>query len=407
MQSGRRVGSLFGIPLLIDPSWFVILIFVAFIYGGEWRLTYPQWGAGLAYGTALVMALLLFVSVLLHELGHSLVARSQGIKVNSITLFLFGGIASIDQESKTPEQAFQVAIAGPLVSIFIALSCWTLVQFLPGGTSPITVVINRLAGLNLFLAIFNLLPGLPLDGGQVLKAAVWKFTGSRLKGVHWAAKSGKILGWTAILLGVTAFFFGGSGLWVALIGWFVLQNASAYDRITDLQEALLSLRADDAMTREFRVVDADMSLRQFADDYLLNAIRPVAYFAASDGRYRGLVLSEDMHYIERSEWETNSLYRIIKPLPDIPSVHEATPLVDVIQQLETQDLRLITVLSPAGAVSGVIDRGDVVRALTQKMKIQVSDAVIKQIKEDGCYPPGLQIEELARSAAEAIEVPSR
>jgi Zn-dependent protease/CBS domain-containing protein len=399
MQGGWRVGSLFGIPLFIDPSWFLILAFLIFTNGLRWQQQYPNWGLVITYGAAAVMALLLFASVLLHELGHSLAARSQGIKVNSITLFLFGGVASIDQESKTPGQAFQVAIAGPGMSFMLAFLLGAVVMLVREPSNPVTVMASALANINLVLGLFNLLPGLPLDGGQILKAAVWKATGSRFKGVHWAARAGKALGWLAILFGVLTFTSG--GVWLALIGWFVLQNASSYDRLTELQEALLSLKAGDAMTREFRVVDAEMTLRRFADDYLLGNSTAEVYYASSDGRYRGMVIADDLHYVERSEWEDQKLYRIIQPLSEIPSAEEAAPLVDVIQHMETQQLRRMTVLSPAGAVSGVIDRGDVVRALAQQLKMTVSDTLIKQIKEEGAYPPGFQLGVIAQSAIEA------
>lgn len=291
MQSGWRVGSLFGIPFYIDSSWLVILLLVTYSYGADsvWQST---WG-NLAWGLGLGLALLLFSSVLLHELGHSLAARRQGIQVNSITLFLFGGIAAIDQESKTPGDAFQVAIAGPLVSLSLYLLL-SGVGLIPGLPEPAQVVAQNVAQINLVLALFNLIPGLPLDGGQVLKSLVWKLTNSRTKGVRWAARSGQILGWLAILLGLVAalvyqIWF---GLWIAMIGWFALRNAALYNRVTDLQEAMSSLTAADAMLREYRVVDAEMTLRQFADDYVLQEQRSPVYFAASDGRYRGLVSVE-------------------------------------------------------------------------------------------------------------------
>ena len=408
MQSGWRVGSLFGIPLFIDPSWFFVLVLVAVPRGMLWQMRYPEWGTFTAYLAGGMMALLLFGSVVLHELGHSLVAQSQGIKVNSITLFLFGGIASIDQESKTPGKAFQVAIAGPAVSfgLFALLALLSLV--IPGFNNPVNVLAKNLSAINLVLALFNLIPGLPLDGGQILKAAVWKFTGNRFKGVHWAAKVGKTLGWIAIILGLSASLLRGdfSGFWIALLGWFAVQNASNYDRITDLQEALLQIKASDAMTREFRVLDANMTLRQFADEYLLDTARSAAYYAASDGRYRGMVGVDKLHHVERSQWETETLFHIVSPLSEIPTVMETTMLVDVIQRLESDNLRRITVLSPAGAVSGVIDRGDIVRALAQKMNVPIGDAVIKQIKEEGIYPPGFQLASLAQSASEAVTTPS-
>ena len=310
MQKGWRIGSLFSIPLFLDPLWFVILAFVTLSFG----LAYLQWGTILAWSAGLLMALLLFCSVLLHELGHSLVARSQGIKVNSITLFLFGGIASIEQESKTPGEAFQVAIAGPAVSIMLFVLLTLLALVLP-PSSLVNAMVGELGKINLVLALFNLIPGLPLDGGQVLKAAVWKVTGNRFQAVHWAARAGQVLGWTAIAAGFAVDFFTGelvSGIWIALLGWFGVRNASSYDLMTTLQEALLQLVAVDAMNRDFRVVDADQTLRQFADLYLLDTA-PQVYFAASDGRYRGMVSIDDLRLVERSRWE-QTLHSILRPL---------------------------------------------------------------------------------------------
>ncbi|MBD0337164.1 MAG: CBS domain-containing protein, partial [Cyanobacteria bacterium Co-bin13] len=248
----------------------------------------------------------------------------------------------------------------------------------------------------------NLIPGLPLDGGQVLKALVWKITKSRTKGIRWAASSGQLLGWLAISLGLfaTVVYQIWFGLWIAAIGWFALRNAAAYNRVTDLQEAMASLTAADAMAREFRVVDADITLRQFADDYVLQEKRSPVYFAASDGRYRGLVAVDDLREIERSEWETRTLQSIAQPLLEIPSVREQTPLPDVIATLETTLLPRITVLTPADAVAGIVDRGDVVRALAGQLGFPISESVIQRIKEEGKYPPGLQIPAIAKAAIE-------
>jgi predicted transcriptional regulator len=155
------------------------------------------------------------------------------------------------------------------------------------------------------------------------------------------------------------------------------------------------------MTREFRVLDANLTLRQFADDYLLSdTSQSMVYYAASSGRYRGLVGAEDLHTVERSLWETETLQTIVHPLSEIASVSESTPLTEVVNLMEAQEMRRITVLSPAGAVAGVIDRGDIVRSIATKLNISVPDSLIQQIKEEGAYPPGLQIPALAKAAAE-------
>ncbi|MHC5856980.1 site-2 protease family protein [Nostoc sp.] len=395
MQTNWKIGSLFGIPLFLDPLWFVILGLATLNFG----VAYQEWGNVIAWSAGIVMALLLFGSVLLHELGHSLVARSQGIRVNSITLFMFGGIAAIEEESKTPLKAFQVAIAGPLVSIILFVLLRLAVIVIP-DTNPLSVMVGDLARINLVVALFNLIPGLPLDGGQVLKAALWQITGNRFQAVHWAAKAGQILGYGAIALGFVVDFVTRElvvGLWIALLGWFAVRNANNYDNMTTLQESLLKVVAADAMTRDFRVIDADQTLRSFADLYLLETSPSQVYFAASDGRYRGLVSIDDFRLTQRGEWETQTLHSIVHPLIEIPSVAESTTIAEVINKLENEQLPRITVLSPAGAVAGVIDRGDIVRSLAQKLNLQITDAEIKRIKSEGSYPPGLQLGVIAKS----------
>ena len=403
MQANWRIGSLFGIPFFLDPSWFFILAFVTLINAQNFA---PRLGPVVAGSTGFIMALLLFASVVLHELGHSLAARSQGIKVNSITLFVFGGVASIDRESKTPGGAFQVAIAGPAVSLSLFLLFYLLSKALPfSGVGQL--ITSDLANINLVLTLFNLIPGLPLDGGQVLKAGVWKLTGNRFQGVRWAAKTGKILGGLAIAFGLTLAlwnlqtgeFLG--AMWIALIGGFVFRNANTYDRLTTLQEALLQLVAAEAMTREFRVVNASQTLRSFADEYILaDTHAPMPYYAAEEGRYRGLVAIEDLHFVERSRWETQTLESIVRPLSEIATVEERTSLLEVINTLEARQVNRLTVLSLAGTVAGVIDRGDIVRAVAQKLNLPIPDGEIKRTKAEGTYPQGLQLQAIARATTE-------
>ncbi|NEP49429.1 MAG: site-2 protease family protein [Moorea sp. SIO3C2] len=396
MRSGWRVGSLFGIPLFLDPSWFFILLLVTMVNAREFD---SSLGSILAWVAGLAMALLLFSSVLLHELGHSLAALSQGIKVNSITLFIFGGIASIDRESKTPGEAFQVAIAGPLVSFILFGLFYVLTLTLPTSAWAYTIA-NEIARINLVLALFNLIPGLPLDGGQVLKAAVWKLTGDLFTGVRWAARTGKGFGLIALSLGLGMTLLTGTlaFIWPTLIGWFIFRNASAYDQLTTLQEVLLKLMASNAMTRDFRVVEANQTLRSFADEYILtDSQNPMPYYAATNGRYRGLVKIEDLHFVERSRWDTETLETIVRPLSEIPTVQEKTPLVEVINSLEELNLKRLSVLSPAGAVAGVIDRGDIVRAVARKLNLAIPPAAIERIKAEGIYPPGFQLVEIAKT----------
>ncbi len=400
MRGNWQIGSLLGIPLYLDSSWFIILAFVTLLDAGEVN---AQELAGkelwLGWLIGLVMALLLFGSVLLHELGHSLVARAQGISVNSITLFLFGGVASIERESKTPIGAFGIAIAGPLVS-FTLFGLFSLLRQWSDASPLLQYVALDIARINLVLGVFNLIPGLPLDGGQVLKSIVWQVTGDRSTGIRWAATTGKVIGTLGIGIGLFLLLVVRdlSALWIAFVGLFIFRNAQTYDRLRALQESLSKIIAAEVMLREFRVVNAHLSVREFIETYLRHEMGcPMAYFATSEGRYRGLIRPSDLQSIERSEWDSKTLDTIAHPLDAILSVEEKTALLEVIQTLEQTSDRRLTVLSPAGAVAGVIDRGDIVRAIAVCHHLPIPDSEIQRIKAEGTYPTYLQLPAIVKT----------
>jgi Zn-dependent protease len=394
-----RIGSLFGIPFYIDSSWFIILTLVTIANANDFNQSGLSGGnILLGWLTGLIMSLLLFASVLLHELGHSLVAKAQGIQVNSITLFLFGGVAALDKDSATPSQALQVAIAGPVVSFILGGVFLGITQLLALNSLTGNLTLE-LARINLVLGLFNLIPGLPLDGGQVLKAVVWKITGDRFKGMRYAAASGKLLGWLGITIGVFLILVTGefSSLWLSLIGWFVLRNATVYEQISLLQEILITLTAQDVMLRKFKVLNGHLNLREFAEEYILSDQRlPLPYFVASEGRYRGLLKINDLQFIERSEWENLTLNEIVHPLEQIPAVTENTPLFQVILKLEEIKEPYLTVLSPAGAVSGTIDRSEIVKVIAQRQNLFIPESEIQRIKQENTYPQGLNLDLIAK-----------
>ena len=403
MQQGLRIGSVFGIPLYVRASWFPIVAILAVLKGGAWAEAYG-WSLPIAAATGVIGAISLFGSVLLHEIGHSLVAKAQGIPVRSISLFLFGGVAEIDRESHSPGQAFQVAIAGPAVSLLLAISFTALSHELSAAT-PLAVIIRDLAQLNLVLCLFNLIPGLPLDGGQVLKAAIWKITGDRLQGMRYAVASGQMIGSFAIGVGV----FGaltlpgfGVGLWLALVGWFIIRNAAAYGRVTSMQSMLLELQASQVMTQRFRVVDAGLTIREFTDRYILCELadtplfgKQVPYFAAAHGRYRGQLQVNAWQAVDRKKWETTTIDEIVLPLIETPHLREATPLVEVVRTLEREQLRSIVVLSPADTVAGTIDRADITKALGDRLDWSIPDDEIQRIRREARYPAYLRIDTIA------------
>ncbi|MDJ0676215.1 MAG: site-2 protease family protein, partial [Calothrix sp. MO_167.B42] len=246
MNNTIRVGNLFGIPFYLHPSWFLVLGLVTWTYSSGLAGQFPQLSSGLAILLGLMTALLLFGSVVAHELGHSFVALGQGIDVKSITLFIFGGLANLEKESETPSQAFWVAIAGPLVSL-ILFGVFTAIGFMTGVSGPLAAILALVASVNLALALFNLIPGLPLDGGNILKALVWKITGNPYKGVVFASRIGQIFAWLAIASGlIPLLLFGSFGnFWNLLIGFFVLQNAGNAAQFAKVQEKLTGLTAGD------------------------------------------------------------------------------------------------------------------------------------------------------------------
>ncbi|MDK3157321.1 site-2 protease family protein [Kamptonema cortianum] len=396
MQSAWRIGSLFGIPLLIDLSWFLILILVSVINALDFA---TKWGPIVGASMGLVMALLLFGSVLLHELGHSLVARSQGIPVNSITLFLFGGVAAIDRESRTPGEALQVAIAGPLVSLSLAGLLRLVALALPQSALLYDLAMY-LSTLNLVVALFNLIPGLPLDGGQILKSAIWKFTGNRFQAVRWAARIGQCLGGLAIACGIlldllTEELF--SGFWMALLGWFCLRNALFYYRTANIQETLLNLTAQTAMNRNVRTIEAEMTLSEFAQFYLQEADPARDYFVTKAGHYRGRISLEAWREVERSQWDLTAVESLVpEPLAG-GTILEKSSLLEAINALEGHCINNLVVLNAMESPVGTLNRKDILKAVVQALNLSVSEGQIQQVHEQGQYPPNLQLQAIARS----------
>ncbi len=406
MDGKWKIGSLLGIPFYINSSWFLILglitlsnvqeINIRGLAGNSWWL---EWLAGL------FLSLFLFISVLSHELGHSLVAYSQGINVKSITLFLFGGVAIIEKESEKPTEAFLIAIAGPLVSLSLSILLFTLKHIIFSSQEasllyPLSFyVLENIARMNFVLGIFNLIPGLPLDGGQIVKAIVWKLKDDYFIGVRFASICGRVIGWLGIMLGSFIILLTGSlgGFWIVIVGWFILRNANNYGRISQLQKSFFEITASDVMTNNFRVVNANLALSEFINKYHDQKPHGIAYFAASEGRYRGLLLNKDLKKFEHNNNSDYLLRDIVRPLNAISSVEEKSLLIEVIDKLEESEEYYITVLSPAGSVVGIIDRGDVVKKIASHNNLPISDDEIKYIKENGEYPSYLQLSAISKT----------
>ncbi len=357
MNGTFRVGNLFGIPFYVNSSWFLVLFLVTLSYGGGLAAQFPNLPAGLPWLWGFLTALLLFASVLAHELGHSFVAIKQGIEVKSISLFLFGGLASLDKESETPAQAFWVAIAGPLVSLILC-GFFTLIGATTGITGAPAAILGLLASINLALALFNLIPGLPLDGGNILKAAVWQITGNPYKGIVFAGRVGQIIGWMAIASGLLpVILFGGfPNFWNVLIGVFLLQNAGFAAQSATIQDKLAKFTAADAVSPNSPVVSAEMSLREFANEYVIGKTNWRKFLVTdAEGKLAGTIAVDDLKLVATSNWPQTQVQELQKPAP-INTVKSHQSLLEVVAVLEAQKLTEVPVINESGLVVGIVEK---------------------------------------------------
>ena len=373
MNGNLRIGNLFGIPFFINISWFFVLALTALNFGGGLANQFP-WLGGWALILGLVSGILLFGSVLLHELGHSFVAQKQGIKVNSITLFLFGGLASLDDEAKTPEGAFWIAVAGPLVSL-VLFGLLTLLASSGFVAGPIAAITSLLAYINLILATFNMIPGLPLDGGNVLKAIVWKISGNRYRGIRWASRSGQVIGWLAIGLGLLSVLglSNVGSVWTLIIGWFILQNAGRSAQMAVVQETLSGLTAADAVVENSPIVDANNTLRDLANTAIVaDGNKPWHRFlvTASDNQLAGSIDLDALKTVPTEQWSMYQVRDFLKPIEQDIKVHADLSLLDVIQKMERQKTQTLAVTTANGALVGLLEKSEIISLLQQKAQVQ-------------------------------------
>ena len=363
MTTSIELGRIFGIRIGINWSWLVVFALIAWTLAvGVFPATNPGLSDGTYVAMAIVAAVLFFASLLLHELGHAFEARREGMEIEGITLWLFGGVAKFKGMFPSAGAEFRIAIAGPLVSLVLgvvfSLGAWAI-----STTDAVDAVAAWLGYINLTLLVFNMLPALPLDGGRVLRSALWHTRGDFLGATRAAARFGRGFAFLFIAGGVFLFIFQGSfsGAWLAFIGWFLLQAATAEDRYALVRESLAGVRVRDLMIREPVTVPASMSIGRFMDEVAWSR-RYTSYPVVDDGRVVGLLAFRCVAEVPRSEWEARLVRDCMIPRERVPVLHEDDPAVDALAELGETEISRGIVLED-GRLAGLISITDLARAL--------------------------------------------
>lgn len=413
-----------GISLRLHPTWFLVLVLLSFVFSKEYQRSLGEGvGEPLVWTISVASALLLFLSVVLHEFGHSLVAMRQGVKVRSITLFFLGGVANTESECKTARGEFLMAAAGPAVSLLLAFGL-LLGQHSAAHLSPaLGEMAQRLGELNLVLALFNLLPGLPLDGGRILKALVWQATGSQRRGIEVANGFGRFLSLLAIGLGVMLTLRGvGGGLWLLLLGWLGLGASRSQQQQLLLERILADMRVQEATKRRFRVLEASDTLRKVSQMHLkpppFKAIPagpsdglagPPDWLLVCDrGRWRGVIDERPLQSLPVQRWDTDTVGDHMQPIDSLASIREDAPLWQAV--LALGDHPRLLVLGAAGLPSGTLERPDLGEAVLARLGVRLPEPLLTRARQQNTYPLGLALEPVARAMAESAAsspVPSR
>jgi len=362
-----KLGRFFGIPVEINPTWFIIFVLVAASlafsqYPSDSR--FQGWGQFGYLLAGIVSALLFFASIVFHELSHSLVAKAGGLKIERVTLFMFGGVAQMSEEPRTARSEFLMAIAGPASSFVLAGAFFALgtISRALGAPSWIWGPLGYLATVNLVVAIFNLLPGFPLDGGRVLRAILWQATGDQLKATRWAARSGQFIGYSMVALAVFGVLQGNLGLiWFGLIGWFIATLAdSAYKRQVAMSR-ISALTVRSAMSPEPMLAPGEITLEQLAHDYVLGG-RHSRYPVILDGQVIGLVSLSRVKSVPREQWGSLKVADVADR--DITGlvIDADAPLESALPRLSGERPGALLAVSQ-GRLIGILTRSDLLRVL--------------------------------------------
>jgi Zn-dependent protease/predicted transcriptional regulator len=384
MRTGYRIGRLFGIDIRVDSSWVFIFLLITWNLSVVLGDTHQDWNTGLRWGMAIAAALLFFASVLAHELAHSLVARAQGVPVRSITLFLFGGVSSIERDPASPRAEFAMAIVGPLTSIVLGV---ILVGIVGAGSTvlqqaisapaqaiarmdPLFTILLWLGSTNLILGVFNMVPGFPLDGGRVLRSILWAATGSFRRGTRWASWVGQAIAFLMIAAGIAMVFgaqipfFGTgllSGLWLAFIGWFLQSAAQQSYQQVAIHDLLGGVQVQRMMRRDPPTCEPGCTISSLVHDHIMGT-DDHAFPVLEEGRMVGLVTLEDVRKVQRDHWDVTTVSDIMTPTEKLITASPEEDAAGALDKLTQRDVNQLPVLRD-GMLVGLLRRRDIIRYL--------------------------------------------
>jgi Zn-dependent protease/CBS domain-containing protein len=366
-----RIGQVWGIPIWLHATWFPMFALVTWsLAAGYFPSAYPGWRPGTYWLIGAVAAILFFASILVHELGHSRIALSNGVPIRGITLFVFGGIAQTRGEPPSAAVELRIAVAGPLTSLLLA-AVFGVVGLAAAAAPTIAAPALWLARFNAVVALFNLAPGYPLDGGRVLRAALWWWTGNVRQATRTASATGQVLAFGLIGLGVLVLLRGETlqGIWLVLIGWFLQNAAAASAAEANLSEVLESVTVGQAMTRDCRRVPPDWTLERLVQQEILGAGHR-CFVVTVDGRLRGLVTLHEIRAVPRDRWAALRIGDVMTPAEKLTVVSPHEGLLVALQRMDDANVAQLPVLEGDELV-GMIGREQVVRYVRLRAELGV------------------------------------
>jgi Zn-dependent protease len=370
--SGLRIGKILGIPIYLHSTWVFIFAAITYIIASQFKQQHPGWTDTQHWTVGVLTSLLFFASVLFHELSHSVVAQHYKIRVVSITLFLFGGLARIEREPSKAIQEFNIAIAGPLASGFLACGFLGLTLLFPYSQS-VGALATWLWKTNFALAVFNLLPGFPLDGGRIFRAMVWGLTKNFEKATGVAGASGKLIAYTMILSGAWGAFHGSvqNGIWLAFIGWFILNAAQESVAQVAVRQTLAGLSAADVMSKEVPTAPGHITLEEYGAEVLRTGRR--YHLILSDDRLVGMMNVHNLNTVPRDDWAHNSVQSAMIPREKILWTSPDEPLLRLLERLLSADVNQMPVVSDAGdgapQIVGIVTRDSILRVMQTRSEL--------------------------------------